>query len=213
MLRRLLLVVMLAAAVLWPQATPAQTDDPGPVRVGDRWTYEVRDTVTGDIRFVNTVSVVELNDKEITTRLHYRGNTTPRTVVFNPQWGTIDDSTWKYRPSAIGIEAPLEVGKQWRREFSGQQMQTGINWRNAGLAKIVGQEKVTTPAGTFDTYRIETNVSLVNSKDETRSAKQTSVIWYAPAINRWVKRTSEVRSEGRVRDSAIEELIDYSRAP
>jgi hypothetical protein len=39
------------------------------------------------------------------------------------------------------------------------------------------------------------------------------VMWYAPAINRWVKRTYEGRAAGRVRESSLEELTDYSRQP
>jgi hypothetical protein len=32
-------------------------------------------------------------------------------------------------------------------------------------------------------------------------------------VNRWVKKRTEGRYEGRVRDSYVEELTDYSRKP
>src|SRR5215467_8588272 len=39
----------------------AQTvDDPGPLRVGDRWSYDIKDEVTGDLRNAITVVVAEI---------------------------------------------------------------------------------------------------------------------------------------------------------
>jgi hypothetical protein len=81
------------------------------------------------------------------------------------------------------------------------------------VAKVVGQEQVTTPAGTFDTFRVEMTVRQINTKDQTRSSTATLVFWYAPAINRWVRKKTDVRSEGRLRDSFSEELTEYSRRP
>jgi hypothetical protein len=81
------------------------------------------------------------------------------------------------------------------------------------VAKVVGQEQVTTPAGTFDTFRIEMTVRQINTKDQTRSSTATFVTWYAPEINRWVRKKTDVRSEGRSRDSFSEELTEYSRRP
>ena len=41
----------------------------------------------------------------------------------------------------------------------------------------------------------------------------TAALWYAPSVNRWVRRTVKVQVEGRLRDSQTEELTDYSRKP
>ena len=91
--------------------------------------------------------------------------------------------------------------------------QSGVAFRASQLAKVVGEEQVTTPAGTFDTYRIDTTTRLVNTRDQTKSSTWTFVFWYAPAINRWVKRKTEARYEGRLRDSHVEELTEFSRKP
>jgi len=206
--------VLVVSAVLRPALGIGQTDDPGPVRVGDRWTYEVKDAATGDLRTVMTIVAVEINDKEITTRVSYRGNDLPRTIVFDSQWAIIDDSVWKNRPAGVlGIRTPLQVGKTWRSEANSTNMQTGTALRCSSVAKVVAQEKITTQAGTFDIFRVETSILQVNSKDATKSARLTYVHWYAPAINRWVKQTLEFRVEGRVRDSTVEELTDHSRKP
>jgi hypothetical protein len=203
--------ICLAFLLSWAGNCGAQTVDPGPVRVGDRWSYDVKDDMTGDLRHEVTVVVVDVNDKEITTRATIRGKDRPQTMVFDLDWGRIDDGTWKLRPNGIGIKKPLQVGKEWRSDANAMHMQSGVAFRASGIAKVVGEERVTTPAGTFETYRVDTTVRLVNTMDQTKSSTWTFVFWYAPAVNRWVKRKTEARSEGRLRDSSIEELTEYSR--
>jgi hypothetical protein len=192
----------------------AQTVDPGPIRVGDRWSYDIKDALTGDLRQAVTIVVGEVNEKEITTRTSVRGRDRPNTIVFNPDWGRIDDGVWKHRPSdLLGIKKPLQIGKQWRAEGNSTNVQTGVAVQTSALAKVVGQEQITTTAGTFDTFRVELTERQINAKDQTKSTTLTIVTWYAPAINRWVKKQTEVRAEGRVRDSFIDELTEYSRRP
>jgi hypothetical protein len=204
----------LAIQLLLVSYCAAQSIDPGPIRVGDRWSYEVKDTLTGDLRPATTVVVGDINDKEITTRVTLRGrDRPPQTMVYDLDWGRIDDGAWKLRPSGIGINKPLQIGKEWRSDANGVHLQSGVTFRANGVAKVVGQEQIETPAGTFDTFRVDMTVRMINTKDQTRSQTYTFVVWYAPAINRWAKRTTEWRSEGRVRDSFSEELTEYSRRP
>jgi uncharacterized protein DUF3108 len=209
-----LAAVTLALFLLSSGHSAAQMADPGPIRVGDRWSYDIKDALTGDIRQAVTIVVGEINEKEITTRVSIRGKDRPMTIVFDPDWGRIDDGAWKYRPSnLLGIKKPLQIGKQWRAEGNSTNLQTGAAFQNSALAKVVGQEQITTPAGTFDTFRIELTVRQINTKDQTKSTTLTTVTWYAPAINRWVKRQQEMRFEGRLRDSLYDELTEYSRKP
>jgi hypothetical protein len=203
----------LAIQLLLVSYCAAQTADPGPLRVGDRWSYDIKDEVTGDLRNAVTFVVAEITQKEITARVSVRGRDRPGTVVYATDWGRIDDGAWKYQPGEIGIRQPLQVGKEWRSEGNATNIQSGVALRLSGAAKVVGQEQVTTPAGTFDTFRIEMTVRQINTKDQTKSSTATHVTWYAPAINRWVRKKTDVRSEGRLRDSFSEELTEYSRRP
>src|SRR5262245_58881966 len=147
----------------------AQTADPGPIQVGDRWSYEIKDALTGDLRPAMTFVVAEVNDKEITTRVTFRGRDRPQTMVHDVDWGRIDDGAWKLRPPGIGIKKPLQVGKEWRSDANGVHLQSGVTFRAEGVAKVVQQEQVTTPAGTFDTFRVDMTVRMINTKDQTRS--------------------------------------------
>ena len=68
-----LVVVSLALLLLWSRDCAAQPVDPGAVRVGDRWAYDVRDDLTGDLRRAIAGVVVAINDEEITTRVSSAG--------------------------------------------------------------------------------------------------------------------------------------------
>jgi hypothetical protein len=212
MLRRLI-AISLAVLFLLPWSCVAETFDSGAIRVGDRWSYDLKDDLTGDLRNAMTIIVVEINEKEITTRVTYRGKDRPQTMIYDLDWGRIDDGAWKLRPSGIGIRKPLQIGKEWRSDANGIHLQSGVIFRASGVAKVVGQEQVTTPAGAFDTFRVDMTVRMINTRDQTKSQMWTFVVWYAPTVNRWVKRKSEWRSEGRLRDSYSEELTEYSRKP
>ncbi len=192
------------------EAAAAQTGDPGPVRVGDRWSYNIIDDATGNLVHAVTIAVVSMTDKEIRAQATPLGNFLPKTAVFDHDWGRIDDSTWKVRPADAGIRKPLQVGKEWRSEASSTNAKTGEAYSLSWVTKVVAQEQVTTPAGTFDTYRVEAKMRQVNTKDQTRAAIVTHTFWYAAAVKRWVKKKFEARLEGRLRESVSEVLTGYS---
>jgi hypothetical protein len=53
----------------------------------------------------------------------------------------------------------------------------------------------------------------VSPNDATKSATVKSALWYAPTVNRWVRKVYKLEREGRLRESQTEELSDYSRKP
>jgi len=192
----------------------AQVADIAGVLPGDRWVYEVKDEITGDVKETTTVVVLDVSNKEINTRVSTRGIQRARQVVFDPGWNRIDDSVWKYRPSdGTGVRTPLDVGKEWRFESKATHFQYGTAISITGQSKVVGAEKITTSAGTFDTFKIDTTLRQINSNDQTKASTVTATLWYAPSINRWVRKTYRTQIEGRLRDSHTEELTDYSRKP
>jgi hypothetical protein len=194
-------------------AVTAQVADIAGVLPGDRWVYEVTDEVTGDIKQTTTVVVLDVSEKEINTRMSIRG-ASPRQIVFDRGWSRVDDSLWKYTPSdGTGIKLPLQVGRDWRFESKATHFQNGTAMSVNGQSRVVGTEKLTTSAGTFDTFKIESTARQINANDQTRAATLTTTLWYAPTFNRWVRKTYKVQVEGRLRESQTEELTDYSRKP
>ena len=77
-------------------------------------------------------------------------------MVFDLDWGRIDDGAWKFSRAGSASERPLQVGKEWRSDANAMHRQSGVAYRASGVGKVTGEEQITTAAGTFDTYRIET---------------------------------------------------------
>lgn len=195
------------------QQAGAQNADLAGVLRGDRWEYEVTDEITGDVTQATSVFVISVSDTEIQTRATSRA-LRPNQIVYDRNWNRIDDDAWKYKPSdGTGIRMPLEVGKAWRFEAQAVHMQNGATVSTAGQSKVVAQEKITTPAGTFDAFKIETTTRQLVAVDQTKAATVNTTLWYAPTVNRWVRRTYKMSIEGRVREANTEELTDYSRKP
>jgi uncharacterized protein DUF3108 len=206
---------ILAAAVLCGLGTAsADPPDLAGVLTGDRWLYDVTDELTGEVKHTASVVVIEVSDKEILARVSWRGTERPRQVAFDRGWSRIDDEVWKFAPSdGAGMQMPLEVGKDWRFENNAKNLSNGTTLRTTGQSKVVAEEKVTTGAGTFQAFKIETTMRHVSSNDPTKAATVKSTLWYAPTVNRWVRKTYRLEREGRLRESTTEELTDYSRKP
>jgi len=189
--------------------------EPEGIKPGDQWTYDQTDEITGNLKFTYTNTVASITDKEITLRVTRRGDERVGLMVFDPNWNLIDDGVWKKRrrTGGEGIEQPLKAGKEWLISESLQNLKTGEFYAESGKAKVVGPESFTTQAGTFDTFKIVAELRETSTADPAKSFQSTITTWYAPSINRWVKRITAVRGLGRLRASLSEELVDYAKAP
>jgi hypothetical protein len=228
MLRRSLLAaigLLVSAGLAAAQATPpsqppaaATTDtstsqesmeDP---QVGDHWTYELRDDITGDIKSTFTNTITDVSTTDITVRVTVVGNPNTGFVSYDRSWNRTGNDTFRFTPNdGSGIRSPLAVGKTWSTKSNDLNTSAGVGWKRSVKSKVVAQESVTTRAGTFDTFKIEISFVLQSTKDATKKAQDELQAWYAPAIDHWVKQTSVMRSEGRVRNRTTAELIEYGR--
>jgi hypothetical protein len=193
-----------------PAKAVAAMEDPRP---GDYWTYEPRDEITGKIGPARTNVVTEVTPKDISVRSKVEGPAASDTLnVFDRSWNVLMFGPWKYNPSdGTGIRAPLTTGKTWTFQSNDINAGNGIILNRSGHSKVVGQETVTTKAGTFETFKIETAYSSHNAKDPTNKAETTWVTWYAPAIDHWVKRSVIIRINQHLRDNNTLELVEYGR--
>jgi hypothetical protein len=179
---------------------------------GDHWTYEVRDEITGNISATRTNVVTDATPAEISTRVNTAGQPNPGQIIFDRSWNMTQSGPWKYSPhDGSGIQTPLAVGKTWTFQSDEVNAANGNIWKRSGRSKIVGQETVTTQAGTFETFKIETSYSSRSVKDPTRKAEVTAQTWYAPAIDHWVKRTFVSRTDKHLMVNNTIELVDYGR--
>jgi hypothetical protein len=201
-----------AAAAMPPVESPSGPEPMEEPKLGDHWTYEVRDEITGDIKWTVTNTVTDVSDSEISTRTVQSGNPNTGYLTFDRSWNVTNNGIWRSTPNdGTGIRSPLAVGKTWSFKTNEVNIMAGFSAKRSGTSKVVAQESVTTRAGTFDTFKIETSIQSENVKDPTRKFQFLQQTWYAPAIDHWVKRTVVSRSEGRVRENSTIELIEYGR--
>jgi hypothetical protein len=199
--------VPVAPAASSPPKAVVPMEEPQP---GDHWTYEVRDEITGVISPANTVVVTDVTAAEIRGRTKVAG--VESLNVYDRSWNLKSAGDWKYVPNdGMGIRMPLAVGKAWT--FQSKPVDAGKGHASSwsGTSKVLEQETVTTKAGTFETFEIETKLTATSLDDPTSKYETTSQTWYAPAIDHWVKRLFVSRSDGRVRDKFTIELVEYGR--
>ena len=179
---------------------------------GDFWTYEVRDEISGAVTATRNNVVTDVSSAEISVRYSIAGKDTYGLNVYDRSWNLKNAAPWKYRPhDGLGIAAPLKVGANWA--FAGDNVngENGSTWKQTGQSKVTGQETITTKAGTFDTFKIETVALRHPTNDPSRKVELTQQNWHAPAIDHWVKRTSVTRADKHlVRNDTIE-LVEYGR--
>jgi hypothetical protein len=210
--------VAVGLAAGWPHLLVAQStgeaDDP--VKVGDRWVYEIRDESTGYLRDGYTEMVTEVSPREIILNRTFREPVYrwPESVLvtFDRDWNAIDNLLWQFAPNnGQGIRPPLTLGKTWQAEFDAKNLDTGAIYRGTSSSKVVGKEPITTPAGTFDTFKIGHKSKQTSPSDASRIWENEVILWYAPQINHWVRQTILVKFENRTRVNITEELTDYTR--
>jgi hypothetical protein len=205
-----------------PEAPPAASslavetpNSPEPMedaQTGDHWTYELRDDITGEIKSTITNTVTDVSNAEISVRIAQLGNSNTGYQTFDRSWNMTNNGIWRYTPNdGTGIRAPLAVGKNWSFKSTDLNSTAGISWKRSGTTKVVAKESVTTRAGTFDTFKIESSLQVQNANDPTKKVELVQQVWYAPAIDHWVKRSIVSRSEGRVRDKSTLELVECGR--
>jgi len=183
---------------------------------GDHWTVEIRDEITGTVS-TGTNVVTEVTPTNISVRYTVTRSNKTRDegykgfITFDRSWNAIRSSAWQYFPydGNTGIETPLAVGKTWAFQFNAVNNQSGVVWKWSGRSKVVDQETVTTKAGTFETFRIETTSS--SSSLPAQTEEFVAVTWYAPALAHWVKRSGILRNDSRLRSNSTSELVEFGR--
>ena len=172
------------------------------IRVGDQWKYQVTDNYTGSKKTI-AVEVVRVNDNYIYTQ---SGQTAVAALDSAPTGGALDvwDRNWnllrqgdiEYVPFYPTMQFPMEPGKSW----SGSVIfDVGVSVKlNHDLkAVVVGWERVTVPAGTFDAVKLSLQGTYhVLSVGQGGTGGIIDTIWYAPAIRQIIKKEIQQRGFG-----------------
>jgi hypothetical protein len=175
--------------------------------VGDYWTIETHNGITGVLEDIHTVTVTAVTASEIGIRTETVGRSGFRSEIYDRDWNLKNGSGKEYPlGDGIGIKPPLKVGNTWNIPATHSGPLT-----IAGSAKVLAEETVTTRAGSFDAFKIETVIHMYIPNVTTQSGDVIFTSWYAPSIDHWVKRTAKVSHNGNVSEEKSAELVVYGR--
>lgn len=196
-----------------PAAKPNAGDTTVTPAAGDYWTYDAIDQITGKTTSV-TFIVTDETPSAIAVRRTVDGKPeTTANTVYTRSWSVLNNGVWHFKPDdGTGIELPLSVGKSWPIHGSSVNSLRGFTRQRLGSAKVVAQERLTTKAGVFSTYKIQTSWIARDTHNPTLRLQYELVTWFAPAIDHWAKRITTLRTEGLLREKTELVLTKWGRA-
>jgi hypothetical protein len=200
---------------------PSDPNPPATTKIevarGDRWTYEVRDDITDELKSILDFAVTDVADSEIDTRARFTNVATnaesASVQVFDQNWRLKDNGGAIFKPAEdeTGIPADVQLGKAWTYGFEMSRISPAAHFKFVGKAKVYAWERVTVANGlAFDAFKIVYN-SAVTPVVNNRKWEVHVELWFAPAANRYVKRRYESRQNGKLVEASIETLRDYQR--
>ncbi|WP_291008465.1 hypothetical protein [Hydrogenophaga sp.] len=129
------------------------------------------------------------------------------------EWHSVQSgsSGTRYDPPYPNLKFPLTVGSTWQGVYEATTLK-GDRSKGEIDFKVVAAEKLMTPAGEFETFKIESGGWLTGVSWQG-SFRMTQVQWYAPAISRIVKTEYKDYRNGRLRNDRVTELKSFKPAP
>lgn len=198
----LMLLAGLAGSA-WAQA-PARPAKPGDVHV---YSTEQR---TDRVRFDETVTVTGVEGSRLKTRHARSDRPEPAEGMYGADWSAVKSGTSGslYEPAIVQLQHPMKVGASWEGSYQ-VVAASGARSRLKMESTVAAQEKVRTPAGEFDAFRIESKGYLSGVSWQGGFGIHQKQ-WYAPAIDRIVR--SEYREQRTMGADNVSELKQFKPA-
>jgi hypothetical protein len=179
---------------------------------GDHWAYEVKDDISGAMKEQRKHLVTDVTTKDIAVHIEYGNTGRSSNTLYDKSWNVLSGNGNKFTPNdGSGVLLPLALNAQWKFSANVINSTNGGTWKRNGDSHVARQETVTTKAGQFDAYVIETHVTVRNTKDPTRVTEYKVRTWFSPEVNHWVKRTVTTIQDGHVFNDETVMLIEYGR--
>lgn len=169
--------------------------------VGDRWGYRETDLLTKKetARLTEVVTAADAAeywiDSQKGAHTIWRGD---NAKLVHREQSLFDEAAPNKRGKTIATNDgacaypwPLKVGSKWACT-EGVTFPNGWKLRYELKFSVVAAESVETPAGRFDTLRLEAEGFATNDTNNTVSGHER-VIWLAPAVKREVKHEIRTR--------------------
>ena len=199
-----------ALGASFPAPVPAPlTEAQAPVfAVGEEWEFAFTNIPepTKSHNYKQKVASVAAGKAELEVD---GGRATPATL--DASANLVSASGGSYEPSDQRLQFPLAVGKSWSTSY--------VYKFGAWVAhcdrtsKVVGVERIQTPAGSFDAIKIEQTVSWSGNDQYGGHGTTHETDWYAPVVGRIAKMDfQDIPVKGPATTTHVE-LLRYFPAP
>jgi hypothetical protein len=183
------------------------------VKVGEVAVYAVN--AKADKRTTEeTTTITAVDDAQIKSRT-VRPDRTPAEMdgVATMEWHQVQSgsSGTRFNPPYPGLKFPLTVGNSWKGVYEATGS-TGARSKGEMEFKVVAAEKLLTPAGEFETFKVESSGWITGISWEG-SFRMTQTQWYAPSISRIVKTEYKDYRNNRLWTDTVTELKSFKPAP
>ncbi|MFZ9676795.1 MAG: hypothetical protein ACO3BH_00420 [Quisquiliibacterium sp.] len=226
--RRLILAAgssALLGACAMPTAVPAPASPLAPprVRVGDRWRYGVVDLYRNQLIDELTMQVITI-EPQLRLSVTASDGSQRSQEVYVDAWRAIQDPFYDltaiFRAANPLLPSPLQQGANLRLTNA---------WKPPGKSgwlfwsewiDALQWELVSVPAGDFTALRVLRRIAYDHPDVFRLSNERTETLWYAPQVNRWVRREwtgsyrwPGMRMHATLRDDWVEhKLLEYRPA-
>jgi hypothetical protein len=180
-----------------------------PTRVGDVHVYSVEMKAERK-RYEEKVTVTAIEGERIRTQHVRSDRPAPGEGIYARDWATFlsGNSGAAFEP-AVKVTGPMEVGRVWESVHE-VKSPTGALSRMKLEFTVAAREKLVTPAGEFETWRVDSK-GYLSGVSWQGGWGITQKVWYAPAIDRVVR--SEFREQRTLGADNVTELKAFLPAP
>ena len=179
---------------------------------GDSWSYRVVNRSNGEVRGNNQYRLDKGDaDREavaVTSDLPALG--LPSTEIFTADGRLIRHALINHAQAVVydfqqpypAYDFPLAAGNTWSSRVNAVNPANGRQARVRVDGDVLGSERVTVPAGAFDTFKIRRRIYAGDFDGPRSQTNITETEWYAPALGRAVRleRNSGFMDQNRCSD-------------
>jgi hypothetical protein len=174
-------IFVVSACLIFAANLSAQDSSPAPVyKNGDVWVFKVEEkggnyssrALDGDYE------VTHKGGKFIVRRPGGEKTETRQDV------DSVRDMLYDPDDKNQYLQFPLSIGKKWNTDYEADTRQGNQNRRRSAETKVTVAEQITTPAGTFRTFKIERYETAPTKRSTERS---TFTYYYSPEVGGIVK--------------------------
>ncbi len=230
------------AALALSGAALAQTTERPPTKAGDSWTYRMTKE-TAPSGWAQTRDQITVT-RATATSIYYTTRAADSTqvaqdIIAGNDWSRMRNVNGKETLVNQPLAFPLSAGKTWTVTYHEDHPNKAHRFEEMKTVyTVVGPEKVTVPAGTFDAIKIEAEghwnaemepsntvvqgaqTSAAGTSMQTEARRVTAepvegrtykAFWYVPSQRRWVKSVEEYYNANGVRNERFTAELETSK--